>query len=90
MGHIPKPGGEADGRGWYCPISKDEDGIGQCVRVRLMVLTLLLCKLEATKPRKTDKVLRNTFCSFFKVLYNNELVSHLIHDADADLFGYYI
>ena len=31
------------------PISKDEDSIGQCVRARLTVLTLLLCKLEATK-----------------------------------------
>ena len=70
MGAIPSRSPEAKptGEGGIAPISKDEDGIGQCVRARLTVLTLLLCKLEATKvkPGKTDKVLRNTFCSFFK------------------------
>ena len=76
MGAIPSRSPEAKptGEGGIAPISKDEDGIGQCVRARLTVLTLLLCKLEATsKPGKMDKVLRNTFCCFFKVLYNNEL-----------------
>ena len=51
-GAIPSRSPEAKptGEGGIAPISKDEDGIGQCVRARLMALTLLLGKLEPDKP----------------------------------------
>ena len=41
------PEGKPTGEGGIASISKDEDGIGQCVRARLTVLTLLLSRLEA-------------------------------------------
>ena len=47
---IPIPGGRRPtGEGGIDPISKDEDGIIQYVRARLMVMTLLLTRLEKAK-----------------------------------------